>query len=319
MKRILPLSLILVSLAASAQQEAQFTHFTWNQLVFNPAYAGSRDAICATLVYHNQWAAFSGPDMEGAPITKTFSITAPVRQGFGVGIHVVDDREGFIGTTGAYVSGAYRFTLPFGADLSIGVNGGMIQKLLEPDWHAANPTDPRLPGTSSSTGFDAGAGVHLLGANWYVGASSLHIPQSRLAWQADSAKVDYPVESSYWFTAAYNQQDLMGGKLELRPAVLVKTDFTKTEFAVNMQALINKRFFAAINYRAETLTAISAMGGLYITPGWAVGYSFDIPTDNASIFGGTHELMVQYCIDVSKIGIDWPWDDDVWHKDTRHL
>lgn len=322
MKRLLLLSLVLISLGVgrvSAQQEPQFTHFTWNQLVYNPGYAGSRDAICATLVYHNQWASFQGPDEEGAPITKTFSIHAPLKkQRFGVGVHVLDDQEGFIGTTGFYASGAYRMTLPFGADLGVGLNLGMIQKSLEPSWHPRDAGDARLPGTTSSTGFDAGAGVHLIGANWYAGVSSLHIPQSKLSWASATGNIDYPVESSYWFTGGYNHQGLMGGNLELRPAALVKTDFAKIAFALNFQAMYKERFWAALNYRAEALTAASVMLGLYAFQTNAgqlgVGYSFDVPTKNMSIFGGTHELMAQYCFNLS-----FPPVPDVWHKSPRFL
>jgi type IX secretion system PorP/SprF family membrane protein len=318
MRRLLPLSCVLILLGVervSAQQEPQFTHFTWNQLVYNPGYAGSRDAICATLVYHNQWASFTGPDKEGAPITQTFSIHAPLKNHrIGAGVHVLNDKEGFIGTTGFYLDGAYRRVLPFGAELGVGLTAGMIQKSLQPNWHAKDAGDTRLPGTTSSSGLDAGAGVHLLGSNWYVGLSALHLNQSKLSW----GTIDYPVASSYWLTAGYNQQGLMGGNMELRPAVLVKTDFAKTTYAVNVQAMYKERFWAALNYRAEAITALSAMVGLYAlqtnTGQLAIGYSYDIATKNASVFGGTHELMAQYCFNLS-----FPTVPDVWHKTPRFL
>jgi len=227
---------------------------------------------------------------------------------------VLNDKEGFISTTGFYLSGAYRRTMPFGAELGVGLSAGMIQKSLEPDWHPRDQGDTRLPGTTSSSGLDAGIGAHLLANNWYVGVSALHLNQSKLDWGV----IQYPVAASYWLTAGYNHQGLMGGNLELRPAILVKTDFAKTTYALNLQAMYKQRFWAALNYCAEALTALSAMAGLYVFQTNAgqlgIGYSYDVATKNATIFGGTHELMAQYCFNLS-----FPPVPDVWHKTPRFL
>ncbi len=41
--------------AASAQQEAQFTHNMFNNMGVNPGLAGMRNAICATGLARQQW------------------------------------------------------------------------------------------------------------------------------------------------------------------------------------------------------------------------------------------------------------------------
>ncbi len=77
----------------SAQQEPYFTHFAFNKVIFNPAYAGSSGGICINTINHKQWLQL--PDQTGlfrtesglavapnvpvgiGPKTNAFSISAP--------------------------------------------------------------------------------------------------------------------------------------------------------------------------------------------------------------------------------------------------
>jgi type IX secretion system PorP/SprF family membrane protein len=321
MKRLLLLTLVSAGTGlqqVNAQQEVRFTHFTWNQFTFNPASAGAAGAARTTMVYHNQWAEFTGPDAEKAPITKTFSFDAPLLKRYAIGMHVVDDKEGFMGTTGIYGTMAYKIPLKFGADLSFGVNGGVIQKSLTPHWRPADASDPRLPGSTSSADFDGGAGVYLNAENYFIGLSALHIPSPNLSWST----MDFPVKRSYWLVSGYKQKDIAGGKIELQETILTQTDLTKTNFGLNVMATYNHKVYAAINYRSEDLTAISGMVGYYFTPGFVAGYSVDIPTKNSAIFGTTHEVMIQYTGLIGRIccpGGRILRGDGWWPKSVRWL
>jgi hypothetical protein len=60
------------------------------------------------------------------------------------------------------------------------------------------------------------------------------------------------------------------------------------------------------------------MVGYYISyPGWVVGYSVDAPTKNGAIFGGTHEVMLQYMTNIGCIIGCEP--GDWWPKSDRFL
>ena len=64
MKKLIYTVLItFITLSAWAQSEAIYTFNLFNQLNFNPAYAGSKDVLDAGLIYRNQW--WSGID--GSP------------------------------------------------------------------------------------------------------------------------------------------------------------------------------------------------------------------------------------------------------------
>src|SRR3954470_20077666 len=74
----------------TAQQYPVFSQYYFNELVINPAYAGSHVQFSATAMYRNQWVNFPG-----AP--KTFNFTAHtslLKNKIGVGLMVNHDEIG---------------------------------------------------------------------------------------------------------------------------------------------------------------------------------------------------------------------------------
>ena len=65
--------LFALCLKADAQFDVMLTQYMNNEMFINPAYAGTRRVLAATIAYRNQWVG-----MEGAPITQTFYIHSPV-------------------------------------------------------------------------------------------------------------------------------------------------------------------------------------------------------------------------------------------------
>ena len=53
-------SLVFSGSLALAQQDPQFSQNMFAKLAVNPGFAGANDAICATLLYRNQWTGFGG-------------------------------------------------------------------------------------------------------------------------------------------------------------------------------------------------------------------------------------------------------------------
>jgi hypothetical protein len=53
MKKIVILSLLFAALGAHSQQDAMFTHYMYNTLWLNPAYAGTRDALTVTGIHRS--------------------------------------------------------------------------------------------------------------------------------------------------------------------------------------------------------------------------------------------------------------------------
>ena len=119
--RILGLLLVGYLMAATplwAQQEPGFTQFSWDQLVINPAYAGSKDALSARMFYRRQWVG-----LEGAPQTQSMSLHSPIVRGhMGAGLTLMHDQIGVSRTVMARATLAYKLSMSSGV-LSFGMNG----------------------------------------------------------------------------------------------------------------------------------------------------------------------------------------------------
>ena len=99
----------------AAQNDVQYTHFLFNKLAYNSAYAGSAGGPTATALYRNQWLS-----LDGAPTTATVNFHAPFFGGrSGFGLNVTADRVGMNRANSLEASYAYRFSLAKGKGLSL--------------------------------------------------------------------------------------------------------------------------------------------------------------------------------------------------------
>ncbi|MGM0649379.1 MAG: type IX secretion system membrane protein PorP/SprF, partial [Bacteroidota bacterium] len=75
MRRLLLVFSLMITLPGMllAQSDSHFSLFNFNSLSYNPAYAGSNEAICVTSVHRQQWVGFE----EGRPQTTVFCADMP--------------------------------------------------------------------------------------------------------------------------------------------------------------------------------------------------------------------------------------------------
>ena len=52
-------------LVSNAQQDYQITHYMFDNISFNPGYAGMNNNICGTILGRQQWAGFEGSPTTG--------------------------------------------------------------------------------------------------------------------------------------------------------------------------------------------------------------------------------------------------------------
>ena len=100
-----------------AQQYPVFSQYYFNELVINPAYAGSHVQLSATAMYRNQWVNFPG-----SPKTYNFSThTSLMKNKIGVGIMFNHDEIGSYKNNHVYGYYAYKIHLA-DATFSMGLN-----------------------------------------------------------------------------------------------------------------------------------------------------------------------------------------------------
>jgi type IX secretion system PorP/SprF family membrane protein len=106
-------SLLTVN-TATAQYDGLFTQYMFNEMFINPAYAGSKEAMSATLVHRQQWVNFPG-----RPVTTSFSAHGPLMENkMGVGLSFLNEKIGVLSRNLIYGTYAYRLKVKENAYLS---------------------------------------------------------------------------------------------------------------------------------------------------------------------------------------------------------
>ena len=125
-----------------AQQDAQFTQYTFNTLFYNPAFAGVEGLTKITAVHRTQWAGYG----YGNPTTQVVSFTTPIyRLSSGFGVHFVQDRLGPESTLQLQGSYAYHLHLKeLKTKLSFGARVGAVAKSIDEGKLIPNDEDDPL-------------------------------------------------------------------------------------------------------------------------------------------------------------------------------
>ncbi|MEL7021596.1 MAG: PorP/SprF family type IX secretion system membrane protein, partial [Bacteroidota bacterium] len=263
MRRICTLTTLLSVLIATtimAQQDAMFTKYMFNQLTYNPAYAGESDFLNIGVIHRSQWVGF-----EGAPVSQSFTAHTPLKnERVGVGLSVMNDLIGPSRVTNANLSYAYRIPIG-GVELSIGVQGGLYN-------YWSNYSELSLADVSADQAFSRnvnlthpnfGGGIYLSGKYFYIGASVPHLVEHDL--REDVTTPIYARIYRHYYGMAGLVLPLNGDNLMFRPSVLVKTvslggNLRKdnafqsigapTEFDIDLSFLFYQKFWAGMSFRA---------------------------------------------------------------------
>jgi len=308
MKKIfttLTVALAAFTSVSFAQQDPQFTQFMHSKLIYNPGYAGTSEAICANVLYRQQWVNFPG-----APRTGLLSFDMPIGDlPLAVGVNVMSDQIGFAKTLFGRVAVAYNRRIGAGV-LGIGIDGGVLQQQFNGTWitpDGAGVQDGAIPswqatGQTANAGlnkltYDVGFGAFYSIANkMYVGLSSSHLAAQDIKSEGD---VKYALARHYYLVGGYTFD--LTPEHALQPNVKVKSDAASTQLDVNLTYIYNKMLWVGVSYRMQD--AIAPMIGYRFLKDKSlkVGYSYDLTLSKIKGYSsGTHEVMLGYCFNVKK-------------------
>lgn len=304
MKKIITsASLVVFSVVAFAQQDAQFTQNFMNRLAVNPGYAGINGSICAFTLYRTQWVGFGGQ-----PQTGLLSLDAPIgaKKNMGLGLTIQTDKLGYMNNFYGKLAYSYHLNLgPEGAKLGLGLEVGAINNTISGTWLAPDGTDGSggtggqvdalIPqGNKAGTTYDVGFGAYYnIPDKLYVGLASSHLP-------ANPNGAYYDLARHYYITAGYDYA--VTDMITLKPSIFVKSDAASTALDINLVAMYNQLVWAGVSYRLKD--AIAPMVGVQINklgPGTLkFGYSYDVTTSALKTYSsGSHEIMLGYCFNVT--------------------
>jgi type IX secretion system PorP/SprF family membrane protein len=288
-------TLILSSgcLSIYAQQMPMYTHYMYNTLVVNPAYAGSRDALTVTGLNRSQWVGF-----EGAPTTQTLTIHAPLRnEHIGLGLAVVQDKIGPVRTSSVTGTFAYIMKLTPKAKLSLGLSAGInifqanLNTLLldqQSDPVFLNNIDGRITP-------DFGFGAYYAREKFYAGVSVPNLLQNSYSQVNDvNGNTLISREQRHYFFITGTMLKL-SDNLALKPTTLIKvTQGAPIQADLTAMFVIMNKFQLGAMFRSG-----DAAGGLFgfdITNQFHVGYAYDwsYALSSSKYNSGSHEIMLRY-------------------------
>ena len=305
MKKIYVLILTCASFAAVAQQDLQFTQYMFNRIYYNPAVAGSGDAICVNAIHRSQWVGF-----EGAPTSQNINATIPVEKLHGgLSLKIANDEIGFFQNVNAALGYAYQHQLTTGT-IGAGVSFELFTKSVNnagwmpPDGLTSlMPINPAFDGsipTADASGmtFDMNFGIYYQSENIWGGISANRLLGSGTELDRfDAGVTEFYNHRHFYAMGGYNWQ-IPASNLELRPSFLLKTDLAASpQVDFNALAVYNNKFWGGVTYRLDD--AVALLAGYQITESLSAGYSYDIPiSEFATSAGGSHEVFLRYCFRV---------------------
>ncbi len=283
--------LFLLALIGMAQQEALYTHYMFNTLEMNPAYAGSRGCMSFVALHRSQWAGF-----DGAPTTQSFGMNAPVLGGkMGVGINYNGDRIGPIRSSLFSLSGAYITKLNEETSISFGINGGFQSvnaNLSGVDLYDVNDAS-FLGNAASKLTPNFGAGVFIQNQKLYFGVSSPRILETRFVSSQDNGLELLKSKRHYYVTTGAIFP--LNKMIQFKPSILVKTvPGAPVQLDATALFVFHDKFWTGLSSRSGD--ALGAMIGFNFNENLQVGYAYDwsYALGQHSGRSGSHEVVLRY-------------------------
>lgn len=319
MKKTVILLMSFFAIAMYGQQDPIYTQYMFNTLAVNPAYAGSRDVLSATMLYRHQWI------IEGAPRTLTFSADMPVaNEKVGLGLVVSNDNIGVFNTLSASANFAYRIRFEK-TTLAFGILGGFSQ------------INANLPSTGITNDVmfaqqqnhfvpNVGAGVYWSSDRFYVGAS---LPKMLNTSLYEAVPNLNPAGLAGFNSRQFRHAFITGGyvfnlseHVKLKPSTLIRfVSGAPAQLDLNCNLYLYDKFGIGLSARsAAQLGFAKSAIGLFNSPSlllewqateqFKIGYAFDYNTGVQNFSGlsnvMSHEIMLRYEMGFNKAKVLTP-------------
>ncbi|MFT5737305.1 MAG: type IX secretion system PorP/SprF family membrane protein [Maribacter sp.] len=281
--------LLFVSVAAVAQQDAQYTQYMYNTVSINPAYAGARGQMSIAALHRSQWVG-----LDGAPGTQTFNIHSPIGyRGLGMGVSIVNDQIGPTSETNFDMDFSYTINMAKEARLSFGVKGSI--NLLDIRFSELNQftSDQTLQqDIDNRLSPNVGAGIYYHTRVFYAGLSvprfleTSHFEESSLSTAKEQMNF-YLMTGYVWDVNRF---------LKFKPTILSKiTQGAPLQVDVSANFMFNDKFILGAAYRWDA--AVSGMVGFNISNNFLIGIAYDreiTELGSAAFNDGSFEVIFRY-------------------------
>ena len=290
----------LLPFISKGQSYPHYTMFMFNKLIYNPAYAGSKEITTVNMFGRKQWAG-----LPGAPVLMNVSVHSPIGsymrpfRPVAMGLSINAEKIGVTRNTNIMSYYAYRIKMGKNSVLSFGIQAGVA--LYSVDYSALNPyqtDDPELQNNINNKPLpNFGVGAYYSGKNYYAGFAIPNILQN--SYTKNTANITdisskqvrtYYLSGGYVFTLSH--------VVKLEPQALVRyagnADYHLPVNAdMNLSVFFYDRFMIGATYRTDK--SIEGVAYVQLTSNVYVGYSYDYTLSQLQGYNkGTHEITLGY-------------------------
>lgn len=299
-KYYLPLFLYLLPLCALAQSDQHYTMFMYNKLLYNPAYAGSRELTAINSQLRAQWVG-----IESGIRSANISVDAPVGtymkpfRKVAVGLSVADEKYDIERNTDFKSYYAYRIKQE-NSVISLGLSAGINLYSFTPVGNVflRDPNDPSFAENIYNTILpNFGTGVYWSGDKFFLGLSVPNLLQNKYIENEPKTNVK-PARQirTYYLSGGYMYA--LNDIITLKPQAIIRyarnAKYSLPLSAdLNLSATAYDRIMAGITFRTDK--SIGFMLQMQVSVRFNMGYSYDyLMSDLAPNSRGAHELVLGY-------------------------
>ena len=291
----------LLGSVSYAQQDPQLTLFMFNDVFYNPAFAGSEGVTKVTLLDRHQWIGYQPTFDDGvAPTTQVLSMTAPIYRilpgASGFGLNVVNDQLG--NQNNLQINGSFAYHIGIKkTKLSLGLRIGMFSQSFGGNWRPLQ--EENLPGRESQVRPDMAFGAFFRAEKYYAGISFNHLLKAEFDFGIDT--LSNAIQPHAVITGGYVHK--VNFDITLRPSVLIMTDFNQYTFTIGGIVEYKEKIDVGLSFRqSEDINLILGYNFLK-DKSLGVHYSFGyVYKDQEAKQPTSHELMIGYRLPVSPGG-----------------
>jgi len=300
--RFLIIIFFILSNILNAQQHTNYTQFFNNEILYNPATAGSKPYNPLALQTRQQWLGF-----EGAPFSTSISYHKLINESSAFG--GVFNFENTTPSQKLDLQPSYAFHVPLNSNktfLSFGIAPALMYYSVnfELEDMPTNQDPAFSESTYSSLSFDIGSGVYMYNDKLSLGFSVVNMLQSSFDGEVlvqsnqSFGKTSFGenLRERIFFTSFSYDFDIINNDWSFQPFLLLRNFENKTQI-LDLFTRIKylKNNWAGFGYRSEGVMSFS-FG--FNSDKLHFGYSFDFATSSNVMNNsyGTHELMISYHI-----------------------
>jgi type IX secretion system PorP/SprF family membrane protein len=289
MKKILIISFLLTcGSSLFSQQLPHFSQYYLNDFLINPAVAGSRGYFEGVSTHRYQWEGITD-----APRTYTISINGPTKnRKMGLGGYIFTDIVGPTRRTGFNMSYSYHLKLNETTKLSLGINAGVLQFMIDASKIRLREVDDVLisDGVQKDLVPDAGFGLYVYHKKFYFGFSAPQLINSKVKFFDEGENPTGTLPSHFFLTGGYKLH--VTEDFVVEPIVFVKyVTPAPIQFEGTLRLIYKDMLWISGTYRDKD--AITASIGYLINNSFTIAYAHDFPTTNIKNYSdGSHELMI---------------------------